>query len=122
MLEVIWRVVLRPLGRLGDLEGLTLEAFKVLKAFMIKNCHLNMAILGIWSMLLVSFVHPINFEIAEQTDLYADCDRCARAFQSIPDALYTLIETVMFSDSWGAQRIVNGYRVKGCGVMLQNDL
>lgn len=55
----------------------------------------------IWSIIAVEVLHPLNKSIAETTDAYADCERCARAFSSVMNSNLTFFQTIIAGDSWG---------------------
>eukprot|EP00404_Azadinium_spinosum_P061598 CAMPEP_0180713632 /NCGR_PEP_ID=MMETSP1038_2-20121128/12004_1 /TAXON_ID=632150 /ORGANISM="Azadinium spinosum, Strain 3D9" /LENGTH=422 /DNA_ID=CAMNT_0022745967 /DNA_START=26 /DNA_END=1290 /DNA_ORIENTATION=- len=50
-------------------------------------------ILTLWSIVAVEFIHSVNLEVAA-TGAYDDCERCARAFESVA-------QSNLFGDSWG---------------------
>jgi hypothetical protein len=55
----------------------------------------------LWSILAVSVIHPINKEIAEQTDMYVGCARCPHAYESVFQAAITFTQQIIAGDSWG---------------------
>jgi len=54
-------------------------------------------ILTLWSIVAVEFIHSVNLEVAA-TGAYDDCERCARAFESVAQSNLT---SLVFGDSWG---------------------
>lgn len=57
--------------------------------------------LTVWSILAVEIIHPINQEVAELTNHYDSCDRCARAYESVWQSNITLFQSLIAGDSWG---------------------
>lgn len=53
----------------------------------------------VWSIIAVQFIHPLNMEVAE-TNKYAGCDRCARAYDSVFNAFVTLCQTAILGEGW----------------------
>lgn len=53
-----------------------------------------------WSIIAVQFLHPVNSELAKEGH-YADCERCARAFESVAQSNLTFFQQLVFGDSWG---------------------
>jgi len=62
---------------------------------------LVLVVLIVWSIIAVQVIHPLNKEIVEETFDYKDCDRCARAFQSVGQSVLTFIQQILAGDSWG---------------------
>merc|ERR1719160_366301 len=56
--------------------------------------------LTLWSIVTVELIHPLNKEISD-SGLYGDCDRCGRAFSSVPQSILTFIQQIIAGDSWG---------------------
>lgn len=50
----------------------------------------------IWSMVAVVLIHPLNKNID-----HGGCDRCARAYSSVWQALLTFFQQIVAGDSWG---------------------
>jgi len=48
----------------------------------------------------VHLVHPVNQRVAA-TGLYDECARCARAYESVPQAMLTFSQQLIAGDSWG---------------------
>jgi len=57
--------------------------------------------LTVWGILAVQLIHPVNKEIAETKNLYADCERCPRAFSTVFDCVLTFWKQLVAGDSWG---------------------
>jgi len=55
------------------------------------------AMLTLWSIIVVDFVHPWNTTIN-----YDGCSRCASGFQSVMESSLTLFQQIVAGDSWGA--------------------
>lgn len=53
----------------------------------------------VWAVIGVQFIHPLNLQIAK-TGLYDDCERCARAYESVGSALVTLLVQNVAGDAW----------------------
>lgn len=64
------------------------------------GCILVAAVLFIWSILFVQLIHPLNLEVAA-LGTYEGCDRCPKAFESVPQAFLTFTQQVVAGDSWG---------------------
>eukprot|EP00930_Biecheleria_cincta_P067091 TRINITY_DN5347_c0_g1_i2.p1 TRINITY_DN5347_c0_g1~~TRINITY_DN5347_c0_g1_i2.p1 ORF type:complete len:618 (+),score=103.53 TRINITY_DN5347_c0_g1_i2:79-1932(+) len=62
---------------------------------------LIISMLTIWSVLAVKYVHPYNKELAETTSVYDGCNRCKRAFETVPQAILTFTQQIVAGDSWG---------------------
>lgn len=56
--------------------------------------------LVVWSILAVQLIHPLNKRVAEQ-GLYAGCDRCPHAFESVFESALTFSQQIVAGDSWG---------------------
>jgi len=56
------------------------------------------ALLTIWSILLVEYVHPQNSSIDYSA---VGCERCPRAFNSVMQSNLTLFQQIITGDSWG---------------------
>eukprot|EP00928_Gymnodinium_smaydae_P087884 TRINITY_DN72072_c0_g1_i1.p1 TRINITY_DN72072_c0_g1~~TRINITY_DN72072_c0_g1_i1.p1 ORF type:complete len:599 (+),score=143.13 TRINITY_DN72072_c0_g1_i1:209-2005(+) len=55
---------------------------------------------AIFAILAVNLLHDINREVFEKGG-YGDCERCARAFESVFHASLTFVQQVVAGDSWG---------------------
>ncbi|CAE8647587.1 unnamed protein product [Polarella glacialis] len=53
-------------------------------------------IVGLWSILIVQVVHPVNSSI-----FYPDCKRCSKGYASVRIASLTLYQQIVAGDSWG---------------------
>lgn len=60
-----------------------------------------MVALLIWSVIAVQFIDPLNQELADRGDVYKDCDRCRRAYESVFQATLTFMQQIVAGDSWG---------------------
>merc|ERR1712137_1253485 len=58
------------------------------------------AMLLMWSIVLVEWIHPVNSDIE-----YDDCPRCAKSYQSVLESTLTLFQTVVTGDNWGLTSI-----------------
>jgi len=56
-----------------------------------------LAMLVLWAILLVQFVHPINSRI----DYGESCVRCPKGLSSVPQTCLTLFQQIVAGDSWG---------------------
>merc|ERR1719491_2733000 len=59
----------------------------------------------IWSVIAVQFIHPINKEIAERDNVYAQCSLCPHAFESTFQAALTFCTQIVAGDSWGREAV-----------------
>lgn len=67
---------------------------------------LMVLMLTMWSVVAVEVINPLNRKIAEETDAYAECDRCSRAFESVLQSNLTFFQQIIAGDSWGETSIV----------------
>jgi len=61
----------------------------------------------IWGIPAVQILHPMNKEVAAN-GAYSDpsfCERCPRAFESVPAAMLTFTQHIIAGDSWGVVAI-----------------
>lgn len=65
---------------------------------------LLLVVLMTWGILAVQIIHPLNQKVFEAGD-YGDCDRCPRAFASVPASMLTFTQHIIAGDSWGAVSI-----------------
>merc|ERR1719215_961084 len=61
---------------------------------------LIMCVLTLFSIMAVELIHPINSRV-ESSGTYVDCDRCGRAFATVPASIVTFTQTIVTGDSWG---------------------
>jgi len=61
---------------------------------------LMFALLIVWSIVLVEFVHPINVAI-DYEQIAPGCARCPRAFSTVVMSTITLFQQIITGDSWG---------------------
>jgi hypothetical protein len=61
---------------------------------------LILVVLIVWSILAVEFLHPLNVELYNE-GVHEGCERCGRAFSTIPQATLTFVQTIVTGDSWG---------------------
>jgi len=58
--------------------------------------------LTVWGILSVQLIHPVNTRVRKNKPwLYADCDRCPRAFSTVFDSVLTIWKQIVAGDSWG---------------------
>jgi len=58
--------------------------------------------LTVWGILSVQLIHPVNIRVHKTKPyLYADCDRCPRAFSTVFDSVLTIWKQIVAGDSWG---------------------
>jgi len=56
----------------------------------------------VWGILAVQLIHPINHDITiKKPWIYADCERCPRAFSTVFDSILTFWKQLVAGDSWG---------------------
>lgn len=61
--------------------------------------------LVLFSIVAVQVLHPICQDIVAETDLFADCERCGRAFESVAASMVTFSQQYVAGDSWGTVSI-----------------
>eukprot|EP00439_Symbiodinium_sp_Y106_P047516 s3195_g6.t1 len=63
---------------------------------------LILLILLIWGIMAVEMVHPLNqIIVSDNPDLYGDCTRCPRAFETVHASVLTFAQQIVAGDSWG---------------------
>eukprot|EP00929_Paragymnodinium_shiwhaense_P015709 TRINITY_DN123808_c0_g1_i1.p1 TRINITY_DN123808_c0_g1~~TRINITY_DN123808_c0_g1_i1.p1 ORF type:complete len:739 (+),score=155.68 TRINITY_DN123808_c0_g1_i1:126-2342(+) len=58
-------------------------------------------LLALWSIIAVIMLHPPTVRLHTRSDVFFGCERCPRAFSSVPHAVLTLFQTVVIGDAWG---------------------
>uniref|UniRef100_A0A6U6HJU5 EF-hand domain-containing protein n=1 Tax=Zooxanthella nutricula TaxID=1333877 RepID=A0A6U6HJU5_9DINO len=91
---------IRVLQMFPQLALMVQGMFASIKLLAYGTCMLTLT-LFLSGILAVHFVHPVNQRIAA-TGLYDTCDRCARAYESVPQAMLTFVQQLIAGDSWGS--------------------
>eukprot|EP00929_Paragymnodinium_shiwhaense_P011888 TRINITY_DN11825_c0_g1_i1.p1 TRINITY_DN11825_c0_g1~~TRINITY_DN11825_c0_g1_i1.p1 ORF type:complete len:695 (+),score=148.78 TRINITY_DN11825_c0_g1_i1:84-2168(+) len=56
----------------------------------------------VWAIVAVNFINPLTIRVAENSPIvYANCERCHRAFSSVGSSITTFFQTLVAGDSWG---------------------
>jgi len=58
-------------------------------------------VLTLYSIVAVKIIHPLNKRLAEESDVYDDCERCPRAFESVPASIMTFVQVIVAGDGGG---------------------
>eukprot|EP00929_Paragymnodinium_shiwhaense_P117453 TRINITY_DN8805_c0_g1_i1.p1 TRINITY_DN8805_c0_g1~~TRINITY_DN8805_c0_g1_i1.p1 ORF type:complete len:727 (+),score=117.94 TRINITY_DN8805_c0_g1_i1:67-2247(+) len=61
---------------------------------------MSFLVMTMWAVMAVELAHPVAQRLAEQ-DMWPDCERCGRAFESVMAANLTFVQTILAGDSWG---------------------
>jgi len=64
------------------------------------GCSLLSLTLVIFAIFAVQVVQPVNSRVT-QNGLYEACERCPRAFESVPQSMLTFWQQIVTGDSWG---------------------
>lgn len=98
-----------------ELQTMLLGFGSAMKA-MVWACFMIAVVLTVCSIMAVEFIHPLNVEVAK-SGRYDDmeCDRCARAFETVSESNLTFIQQIIAGDSWGKITIpiMEAYPVSG---------
>lgn len=54
-----------------------------------------------WSVVAVELVHPLMNSVQESQQVWGDCERCVRSFQTVMGSNLTFFQTIVAGDSWG---------------------
>eukprot|EP00747_Dinoflagellata_sp_TGD_P103779 gnl/TRDRNA2_/TRDRNA2_169073_c3_seq1.p1 gnl/TRDRNA2_/TRDRNA2_169073_c3~~gnl/TRDRNA2_/TRDRNA2_169073_c3_seq1.p1 ORF type:complete len:566 (+),score=97.54 gnl/TRDRNA2_/TRDRNA2_169073_c3_seq1:97-1794(+) len=95
------------IGRIFRLFSSFRELYMMITGFlsamktMFWACCFLVMLLSMFSILAVNFIHPLNLELARNTNVYDDCDRCEMMLSSVWNANLVFFQTVIMGDSWG---------------------
>eukprot|EP00929_Paragymnodinium_shiwhaense_P106392 TRINITY_DN7171_c0_g1_i1.p1 TRINITY_DN7171_c0_g1~~TRINITY_DN7171_c0_g1_i1.p1 ORF type:complete len:700 (-),score=127.13 TRINITY_DN7171_c0_g1_i1:487-2586(-) len=91
--------VIKLVGGIAELRSLVQMIASCAK-IMFWSFFMSLIIMTIWAVLAVELVHPVVQDLSGK-GLWADCERCARSFETVMAANLTFFQTIISGDSWG---------------------